>query len=371
MTISDQSRYKYLIREPIRILCVMSTLDRGGAESMCMNLYRHIDRTKVQFDFVKHTSKTGVFEEEIRLLGGRIYEAPRLKMYNYLQYARWWNNHLDKHQEHQIIHGHFFSISAVYFRIAKRKGRKTVGHIHASAADSRIKEMLEMQISRYADYAFACSIESGKWIYKERQYVVIHNAIDIEEFRYSKHKRQVMRKLLGIGDELTLGTVANLSQVKNPMGLIDIFIEINRIIPQAKLVWVGSGGLREEVDKRIKKEKLEDKIMMLGMRMDVAELLQAMDVFLLPSFNEGLPVSVIEAQASGLPCLISNSITNEVDITGLCHFLPIENPYLWAKEIEKGIEIRNDTSEDIRKAGYDIKLTAELLEDFYLKAMHK
>ena len=356
---------------PVRVLCVFSTLDRGGAESMCMNLYRNIDRKKVQFDFVKHTSGIGTYEEEIQSLGGRIFEAPRFKMYNYLQYAHWWNDHLEKHQEHQIIHGHYFSISAVYFRIAKQKGRKTVGHIHASAADNRIKEILEMQISRYADYAFACSAKAGKWIYKERPFKVIHNAIDIEEFRYSKQYRQEVRKQLGLGNELTLGTVANLSQVKNPMGLIDIFIEINRLKPQTKLIWVGSGGLREEVDKRIRKERLEDKIMMLGMRTDVSNLLQAMDAFLLPSFNEGLPVSVIEAQASGLPCFISKNITSEVDVTGLCHFLPIDDPYTWAKEILKDVDVRIDTSDFIRKAGYDIKATAETLKEFYINAMDK
>ena len=354
---------------PIRVLCVFSTLDRGGAESMCMNLYRNIDRQKVQFDFVKHTPRIGSFEEEIRSLGGRIFEAPRFKVYNYLQYAHWWNKHLEKHHEHQIIHGHFFSISAVYFRIAKLKGRKTVGHIHASAADSRLKEILEKQISRYADYAFACSTEAGKWIYKDRPFEVVHNAIDIDEFRFSKQKRKEIRKQLGLGDELTCGTVANLSQVKNPMGLIDIFIEINRVKPQTKLIWVGNGALREEVDNRIKREKLEDKIMMLGMRADVPSLLQAMDAFLLPSFNEGLPVSVIEAQASGLPCFISESITREVDVTGLCHFLSIDNPYMWTKEILKDVGARSDTGDLIRKAGYDIKTTVETLEEFYFNAM--
>ena len=101
------------MQEPIRVLCVFSTLDRGGAESMCMNLYRHIDRDKVQFDFVKHTPLKGSFEDEIISLGGRVFEAPRYRMYNHIQYARWWKRHLDKHPEHIIIHGHFFSISAV------------------------------------------------------------------------------------------------------------------------------------------------------------------------------------------------------------------------------------------------------------------
>lgn len=354
---------------PIRVLCVFSTLDRGGAESMCMNLYRHIDRTKVQFDFVKHTPEIGAFEEEIRSLGGRIYQAPRFKIYNYLQYSRWWNEHLDSHQEHQIIHGHFFSISAVYLRIAKSRGRKTVGHIHASAADSVLKEILEMRISRYADYAFACSVEAGRRIYKERPFKVLHNAVDVEEFRYSPSKREEKRSQLGLGNELTLGTVANLSQVKNPRGLIDIFIEISKIVPQAKLLWVGDGGLRNEVEQRIRKGKLENKIILLGMRDDVPDLLQAMDLFLLPSFNEGLPVSVIEAQASGLPCFLSERITKEVNITGLCRFIPIEKPNLWVEEIMKVKTARTDTSDMIRNAGYEIKSTAESLQEFYLKAV--
>lgn len=353
---------------PIRVLCVFSTLDRGGAESMCMNLYRNIDRQKVQFDFVKHTPRIGSFEEEIRSLGGRIFEAPRFKVYNYLQYAHWWNKHLEKHHEHQIIHGHFFSISAVYFRIAKLKGRKTVGHIHASAADSKLKEILEKQISRYTDYAFACSTEAGKWIYKERPFEVIHNAIDIEAFHFSESARLEIRRQLGLGDELTLGTVANLSQVKNPFGLLDIYREISRLIPQAKLLWIGSGELKEAVEKRINEENLDGRVKMLGSRMDVPELLQAMDVFLLPSFNEGLPVSVIEAQASGLPCYISDRVTREADITGLCRFLPIDKPKIWADEIARFnpcISQRN-VGDRIRKAGYDIKGTSLEMQEFYL-----
>ena len=125
------------------------------------------------------------------------------------------------------------------------------------------------------------------------------------------------------------------------------------------------------MDKRIRKERLEDKIMMLGMRTDVSSLLQAMDAFLLPSFNEGLPVSVIEAQASGLPCFISKNITSEVDVTGLCHFLPIDDPHTWANEILKDVEVRIDTSDFIKKAGYDIKTTAETLKEFYINAMFK
>ena len=130
---------------PIRVLCVFSKLGRGGAENMCMNLYRRIDRNRIQFDFVKHGPEAGMFEEEIRALGGRIYEAPRYKLYNHIAYCRWWRRHLENHPEHQIVHGHYFSISAIYFHVAHQLGRITVGHSHSTAVSrsSRIQTRLK------------------------------------------------------------------------------------------------------------------------------------------------------------------------------------------------------------------------------------
>ena len=215
---------------PIRVLCVFSTLDRGGAESMCMNLYRHIDRSKVQFDFVKHTLKKCAFDDEIQELGGRIYTAPRLNGYNILLYKSWWNNHFANHPEHQIVHGHFFSISAVYFAFAKQANRITIGHIHASQSDSKLKTILEKRISKYTDYPIACSEEAGRWIYGDRSFSVLHNALDVMMFKYNSATRKIVRNNLGLSDNLTLGTTANFSNVKNPMGLIDIFLAVKKRI---------------------------------------------------------------------------------------------------------------------------------------------
>ena len=334
---------------------------------MCMNLYRRIDRKKVQFDFVKHTSQKGDFEEEITKLGGKVFEAPRYKVYNAVQYLLWWKKYLLKHPEYQIIHGHFFTISAIYFSVAKQLGRKTIGHIHASKADGILKKYLVKQITKVTDYPLACSQQAGEWVYGNRPFTVLRNALDTEAFQYNETIRGQCRERLGLLESFAVGTVANYSFVKNPMGLIDIFLYVKKKRPEAKLLWVGEGGLRNNIEERIHTEKIEDDVLLLGARDDVPELLQAMDAFLLPSFDEGLPVSAIEAQASGLPCFISDRVTTETDITGLCHFLPIEKPDIWAEEILKQSITRKDTSEQIKKQGYDIHTTAKWLEEFYLQ----
>ena len=338
---------------------------------MCMNIYRHIDRRKVQFDFVKHTHSIGSFESEILSLGGRIYEAPRFKPGNILRYQNWWKRHFKLHLEHQIIHGHFFSISAVYFRIAKLFNRTTIGHIHASRADGVIKNILEKQISRQSDYRLSCSVEAGKWIYGNKPFRVINNAIDIDHFQFNPLVREIVRKEFSLQNTLTLGTVANFSSVKNPFGLIGIFANVIERRPEAKLLWIGEGGLREEIEKEINRKGLEQSIILLGKREDVSELLQAMDAFLLPSYNEGLPVSVIEAQASGLHCFISDRITKDVDITGLCHFLSIESPEIWVKTILECDLHHSVTLSQIQKAGYDINDTALKMQEFYLSIINK
>ena len=352
---------------PIRVLCVFSTLDRGGAESMCMNLYRHIDRDKVQFDFVKHTKAKGAFEDEIAFLGGRVYEAPRFTGTNIISYVNWWKKHFAHHSEHTIIHGHFFTISAVYFSVAQRKNRITVGHIHASAVNGFLQTAMVKMIRRVTDYPLACSQQAGHWIYGNRPFTVLNNGLDSDQFRYGPETRQRVRQQLGLGDAFTLGTVANFSSVKNPMGLIDIFLSVNAQRPDTKLIWVGEGTERKNIEERIRTENLTKKVLLLGTRNDVPDILQAMDAFLLPSFSEGLPVSAIEAQATGLPCYISNTVSHEVDITGLCRFLPINKPEAWTDAIFHETAIREDASAKIKTAGYDINDTSLWLQDFYLE----
>ena len=361
---------------PIRVLCVFAKLDRAGAESMCMNLYRHIDRSKVQFDFVKHTPQKCAFEDEILSLGGRIYEAPQYLVYNHFDYCRWWKRHLAEHPEHQIIHGHFFTIASVYFKICKKMNRITVGHSHSTPTVSAKKLIAKLRlkvisayikrIERWSDYCFACSKESGEWLFPNKEFIVLNNAIDIEKYKFSQETRQKVRRELNLADsDFVVGTVGRLTGAKNPDGMIDIFKSVHSKNPSAKFLWVGDGELRESIEQRIKQENLTSSVIMTGVRSDIERILQAMDVFLLPSTFEGLGIAAIEAQAAGMPCFCSDTIPKEVGVTELCSFLPLNQPDLWADKILSADTQRKDFAQEIRDAGYDINTTSKWLEDFY------
>ena len=353
---------------PIRILCVFSTLDRGGAESMCMNIYRHIDREKVQFDFVKHTPNKGAFENEIIELGGKIYEAPEYKMYNHISYCKWWKHHLIEHPEHIIVHGHYFTISYEYLKVAKHYGRITIAHSHAKHLDSFLKNQLIKGVPKVSDYRFACSYDAGVWLFKDYTFMILKNAIDTNLYRFNQLIRDSYRSQLKLDDKFVLGTVANFHFVKNPFGMIDLFKRVHQKNENAVLVWVGEGGLRDDIQKKIEEERLQECIYLLGSRDDVPQLLQAMDAFALPSFSEGLGLVLIEAQAAGLPTYCADTIPTDVDITPLCKHLPLDQLDTWANQIISDYKgARENTENLIMEQGYDIRDTSKWVQEFYLK----
>lgn len=360
---------------PIRVLCVFSQLDRGGSETMCMNLYRKIDRSQIQFDFVKHTPAIGGYEAEIKSLGGRVYEAPRYLGFNHPAYCRWWKEHLRAHPEHRIIHGHYYTIAAVYFKLAHRFGRTTVAHSHSTSAGkltpkTALSHLWLSGINKHSDYRLACSVPAGKWLFHEAPFTVFHNAINSKAFAFNEKTREEVRAEFGLTDQdRVIGTVGSIFYPKNPHGVIDILLEARKRDPNVKMIWAGSGPMRQEVEERIRREGLESCCRLLGNRDDVNRILQAMDVFILPSVYEGLPVVAVEAQAAGLPCLLSDVIAEEVDITGLCRFLPIADPAPWAEAVLSVGPIRENTRQKIVDAGYDIETTTAWLSDFYRRIL--
>ncbi len=358
--------------QPIRVLCVFAVLNRGGAETMCMNLYRALDHEKVQLDFVKHTTALGDYEDEILSLGGKIYEAPHYNILNKLQYEAWWRAFFREHSEYRLVHGHFFTISNVYFKVAHEFGITTIGHSHSEQANIHsikfwLKRHSVKAIERESDLCLACSEAAGKYLFPNKDFSILKNAIDAQKFKWNPDIGKEIRKELSINESsFVVGVCGSFSVPKNPLGIIDIFHEIHKKNDGAILLWVGDGDLRQEIEDRIKAYKLSDAVILTGVRPDVYRLMQAMDVFILPSLWEGLAVVSIEAQAAGLPCYFSDTVTKECQVTEQCIFLPLNKPAAWAKAILESDNAKTNTTDQIIAAGFDISTTSQWLESFYL-----
>ncbi|MED4375449.1 glycosyltransferase family 1 protein [Schinkia azotoformans] len=363
-----------------RILHVLGGLNRGGAETLVMNLYRNIDRTKVQFDFVVHTDEICDYNNEILSLGGKIYSIPRYKGSNHRQYKKAWNKFFIEHPEYKIIHGHVRSTASIYLRIAKKFGLLTIAHSHSTSSGSGlsaiIKNIYQYQIRYSADYLFACSKVAGEWLYgkkacKQANFFILNNAIKTQNFLFNKDKRIKKRNELNVTNKYVVGHVGRFNSPKNHDFLIDIFKLVHEKNNNSVLMLVGDGSLKQAIEKKVEKLGLVNSVIFTGVRSDIQDLLQAMDVFVFPSLYEGLPVTVIEAQASGLPSLISERITNEVKITDLVKYLPLEKGEgLWAKEVLKhsvdNIN-RDGYHKDIVNAGYDIESVSNWYQEFIFK----
>lgn len=366
------------MRDPIRILQVFSVMNRGGAESMIMNIYRNVDRSKVQFDFIVHSTEPGDFDEEIYSLGGRIYSVPRYKGINHVDYVKQWEYFFKKHGYYSIIHGHIRSTASIYLKIAKNNNLLTIAHSHSTSNgkgfESLVKMIFQRKIKVYSDYLFAASSVAGEWLFGKKtisndNFYILNNAIETSKYIYDKSVRENKKRELGIENQTIVGHVGNFKEVKNHSFLFDIFKEFQVSEPDSLLLLVGDGKLRDEFTEKVKQYNLTKKVIFLGSRSDVNELLQAMDIFVFPSIYEGLPVTVIEAQASGLPCLLSNTITEEVAITNNIHFMSLNEPAtIWSEKMFDVLRNhkRESMEKEIYSSNYDAKKIAKSLQEFYI-----
>lgn len=360
----------------MRVLHVLGGLNRGGAETMVMNLYRTIDRGKVQFDFIIHNNMYDDYRGEIEKMGGKIFVFPIFKGYNSIQYKRVWKTFLTNHPEYKIVHSHVRSYASVFLPIAKKYGLKTIVHSHStsngSGLKSIVKYILQKPLVNQADYLFACSQISGEWLFgkkgiKKSNYYMVKNSIKVEKYRFSEATRDIYRNKLKLENKIAFVHIGRLSKAKNHSFLLKVFRKILDIESNAVLVIIGNGELKTQIENQIHDLSLEDNVYMLGAREDVASLLQAMDLLLFPSLWEGLPVTVVEAQASGLPCLVSNTVTQEVNLSSCVKYLPIdEGVDIWAESAIKNVNYRFPEAADlVISSGYDVNVTAKWLIDFY------
>lgn len=359
---------------PIRVLHVVTYMGRGGLETMLMNYYRHIDRNRIQFDFLVHRSFEADYDSEIIKLGGRIYHLPRLNPLN-SGYLKQLDTFFEKHPEYPIVHVHQDCMSSVILKEAERCGvRVRIAHSHSSDQSKDIKYPIKLFyrrcIPKYATDLFACSAEAGNWMFCGAPFSVLKNAIDSEAFRFDMAVRRQIRERLHADDACTvIGHVGRFMDPKNHVFLIDVFSEIVKRKPNVKLLLVGDGPLRKQIADKVDALGLSDRVVFTGVRSDVAALMQAMDVLVFPSKNEGLPVTLVEAQAAGLLCVISDCIPKDAIITkNLVTTLSLQDsPERWAKHVlDRSDEPRLDHFEEVKAAGFDVQETAKWLEEFYL-----
>lgn len=364
----------------IRILHVIGAMDCGGAESMIMNLYRNIDREAMQFDFVVHTEKICFYDHEIWKLGGKIYRTKRYQVVNYISYRKWWEKFFHVHKEYKIIHGHINSSAAIYLCIAKKYGINAVVHSHATknvekTLRSAVFKLTSYPIRYIADYFFACSTQAGidrfgEKVVQSDHFQVLRNGINVVSCQYNEKMRSQIREQEYVAENrYVIGHVGRFTYAKNHTFLIDIFQQIIQLEDNVELWLFGEGELEKTIKSKIRNLKLDKYIRFMGVKYNIYDYLQAMDCFLFPSLFEGLGIAVIEAQAAGLPCIVSDAVQDEADIgAGLFIRESLDkSPREWADTVLKYANYqRGSTALCVSKAGYDIKQVSCDLQQFYM-----
>lgn len=365
--------------EPIRILHENVIMDAGGIETQLMRIYRNIDRTKIQFDFLVHRREKGVYDDEIISLGGKIYYVEPFNPFHHIKYVKSMDAFFKEHPEYKIFIVHS-ELSLWPLKVAKKHELPIrICYSHNGRSNFCLKRIFmdleKIFIKRYCNIMFAVSklaatYTFGKKAVKENKVKIIKNGVMVEEYRFNQKIRELKRKELNLNDKLIIGHIGRFMVQKNHMFLLDIFNEIIKIRKDAHLILVGEGRLQEEIETKIEKMNLNSNVTFLGIRKDVNELMMAMDLMILPSLYEGFPNVAIEAQASSLPIYISNTITKEALFTSYCKQIDLNLSALeWARIIIEDIDNnykRCDMVNIIKEKGHSILDTVKWYEEFYL-----
>ena len=362
--------------KPIIVAQVMGKWVGGGVESVIMNYYRHLDHSKVQFDFICDEDSTRIPYDEIKKLGGRVFLVPKYQ--NLPKYLKALEK-LFKENKYRIVHANINTLSVFPLYAAKKAGVSIrISHSHSTSNPKEwkrnlIKNILRPFSKRYATDYFACSELAGRYLFGNKAFdqgevKIIHNAIDIEKFKFDEVARKKLRKEFGINDStVVIGHVGRFVQQKNHTFLVDVFKEYHKKNPDSKLLLVGSGPLEDEIKKKVEKLGLKDFVLFLGQRDDINKLYSAMDVFCLPSLYEGLGVVGIEAQVAGLPCMFSDKIPDDIKITDSIRFIKLTDKLkIWGDEIVKVvIDKRSSTVSNRCTKNYNIEEAVTFLKIEY------
>ena len=364
-------------KEPVRVLQIIGIVCGGGVEAVIMNYYRHIDRSKIQFDFVVDGYEKTILDDEIESLGGKVYHVEPYKknIFRYMSQIY----HIVRDNHYDIVHSNMNTLSVFSLFPAWLAGaHQRILHNHSTAVRSEgmrsvIKMILRPFAPLFANRYASCSRLAGDWMYgkkmmKSGKVTIINNAVDLEEYAFSQELREKYRQELNIpADAFVVGHVGRFMYQKNHAFLIDVFREVARQTSKAILMLVGDGELRPEIEQKVASYNLTDKVRFLGLRKDVKKLYNCMDVFILPSWYEGLPVVSVEAQANGLPSIFSDQVTKESLLTSSAFFLSLNGGAVdWAAHVLHSADKRNTAAlPELRDTGFDIEERARFLEKWY------
>lgn len=358
---------------PVRILHVVTRMDAAGIETFLMNIYRNIDRKKIQFDFLTHRSDEGFYDEEIKKLGGKIYHVPSINPFHHQKYIEALDSFFTEHKEYKIVHSHINTFSMYVLRSAKKNGVPVrIAHSHISSVPVDYKfffrEYCRSRINEFPTEFFACSDAAGKWLFKNKEFKVINNGIDVSSFTFNKEVRKSKRKELGLEECYVVGNIGRFTSQKNQLFLLDILKQLVMKKEDVVLLLIGTGKLKDEIKKKAKMLDIQSHVIILENRKDVNELLMAMDVFVFPSRYEGLGIVAIESQSSGLPTVISKNLPKELQVSDYIIEEDLSaSPDKWSETI---LSFKNHNREDIDltklKKNFEIKKIATNLQEYYL-----
>ena len=374
------------MKKKVKVLLFVDRMRHGGIQQFIVENVKHMDKSKVQIDVLTlDDGETYPLEKAIKDLGCNFYKLKGIwinKPTDYLKYATAIDKFFTEHNDYKVIHMNASSKNFILLKYAKKHHIKVrIAHSHNIDFQTKnpikkiIGNILKVPMKKYATDYFACSYLAGEWLFGKKniennKVKVIHNAVDYEKFKYKEDVREKIRKEFNIkNNEILIGHVGRFTNQKNHTFLIDIFYEMTKQNKNVKLILVGIGEKEQEIKNKVKYLKIENKVIFAGFRTNVNEIMQAMDVFLLPSLYEGLPVVGVEAQAAGLPSFTSKDVvTSEVKITNALEFISLDkSPKYWATTILNSDLSRKDTKQELQDAGYFIEDTAKYLVDFYLK----
>lgn len=369
-----------MAEKTIRIAHIIGKLNAGGVEAVVNNYYRNIDHTKYQFDFFIDSDGACQPPQELIDMGARYFVIPPYQ--NLFQYIKTLTKYF-KENHYKIVHSNmntlaFFSLFAAWLAHVPVR----INHNHSTAAKGEAKKNVLKYALRpfatvFATHYGACSRFAGEWLFgkklvNEGKVTIFNNAINTEKYKFDPVVRNEVRTELKLNNQFVIGHVGRFCFQKNHEFLIDVFNEIYKKEMNSLLLLVGIGELQEEIQKKVHQLNLQNNVIFLGARNDVSRIYQAMDVFVLPSRYEGLPVVGVEAQTAGLPCVLSNQMTSETVMVKETKVLPLNvGAEAWASAVlaNKG-KIRKNVTADIKKAGFDIKTEAKKMEIYYDKVIH-